>query len=426
MLKTMARKSDGGYLAREEFENWNNGTFANVYYDGESKEYFASNITADINRPKEKRYPEYVGVAFDSFGYGDQFTYIDEENRYTPGSDFIPYYLVDENDKAYLPLYSGIFQAMKYWESLSPIGIMINGFNMMPEMTYQLANVGAEIRMGETGYAKYNSYLKECFWTGRYLHGSRSLSYLENTDREKSFQCKEEYFSIVTSLGASPSYFSHNAASNNFWKNKNDVDLLRPFMKRWGPAINEAFNGSIYYANGLGLINLNIPSDKQVPDLNEKYDISTTSLWCKPKSSANSDGYVNCHLSIFLGYNAEHSNGTDFNRHARIEIEGINPQCLFKAENMTCNINNGNVDISMHGVESKRTFRTAIIKFGRKLSTNYPDYYNAEDNSNELSTGAIVAIVIVSIVIVAVIVFVLIYIFVIKGINDEKDSPLGV
>jgi hypothetical protein len=429
ILSSAGRFSDGSLYVIEEKRAWNeDGMYAGVFFDKEAREYYLNYIDVSFNNSIKKNYSvKYSGVALDSFGQGLLITYAFEDKGYAPGSEFIPYYQVDKDGRPFLPYFAGLFQAVKDWKSYSPRGVLINGNYMMPELIKYNANIGNEIKIGDDtyGYIKYTKSSAHLFWSTRFASGSKSMSFIDNSNREVSFLYKEEYFSAMASFGSASGWFSHNAANNNLWRNKSQIDYLRPFIKRWMPSLNESFNGNIFYANGLGLISMVLPVDKQNPPLDSKNELSTTSLWCKPKEKAV-NGSVDCYLAAFLGYAAPHSVGKNFNREAVISINGNNKKCLFTAQDITCSVgSNGDVTIRMHGLPTNKTYRTAIIKFQRKL-TKYPDGIDSDDQSisGQISPGGIVAIVLVVCVIIACAAFGVW--FYMKKMNRDKDNEIAI
>lgn len=106
----------------------------------------------------------------------------------------------------------------------------------------------------------------------------------------------------MLSFGAWPSYFSYNAASKNFWakENKDELESLKPFFKRWIPVFNSVLNGTVYYANQRGIVKFDIPENYQIPDLDNKTenDVFTKSMFCEKNENPN----LNCYLVVFMGY----------------------------------------------------------------------------------------------------------------------------
>jgi hypothetical protein len=393
ILSSALRFSNGDFYIDEEHQPWNeNGTLSGVFFDKEAREFYLNFIETWFNMSIEYNFTvQYSGVALDSFGYGSIKAYAFEDEGYAPGSDFVPYYRVDKDGNPFLPLFAGLFQAVKDWKSISPRGMLLNSDFIMPELVEYAACIGGEIRIGDDihGYIEYNYYYETLFWSARFTTGSRPMSFLDNSNREVSFSYKEEYFSVMASIGSASSWNTPIGISNIFWNNKSDIDIIRPFIKRWMPALNESFNGNIYFANGLGLISADLPEDRQNPPLNTKHELLTTSLWCRPKETA-SNGRVDCYLTVFLGYSDSHTVGNNFNREARVTIkDGKNIECFFTAENITCHVEkNNNVTVRIHGIPSRETYRTAIVKFRRKL-TKYPDGVDG----SEITAGTIIAIV---------------------------------
>ena len=391
VLDSALRDKNLNLVCREEDAPWNVGLCCNVIYEGKAREYFYRQFKNSIEAYlKQGAPPNMTGGAFDSFSAGQTVTYVDESNP-RPGDGYLPYFLLDPDQKPFVCLHAAMFEGFKDYMVYSPQGMLMNTFYVPPEMVKYQVNAGFEVGLSsETGF-EYSKYYRKYFWGMRFNGGCHSISHVENRNREYSIKYVESYMSIMASYGSASSWFSADAANENFWTSPESFTEFRPTLERWMPKLNEAFNGTIFYANGLGMVTMEFPEDGQNPPIDE-LDISSTALFCRPDSQA-SDGVVECYLSIFLGYQSKEA-PQGFSRVAKVNIKGATSlSCWFVANDMTCSKSGDTVTVALRNVGSGQTYRTAIVKFER----------NGHDNSKAIAIGVSVAVVVLLCAIGAVI-----------------------
>ena len=391
VLDSALRDKNLNLVCREEDAPWNVGLCCNVIYEGKAREYFYRQFKNSIEAYlKQGAPPNMTGGAFDSFSAGQTVTYVDESNP-RPGDGYLPYFLLDSDQKPFVCLHAAMFEGFKDYMVYSPQGMLMNTFYVPPEMVKYQVNAGFEVGLSsETGF-EYSKYYRKYFWGMRFNGGCHSISHVENRNREYSIKYVESYMSIMASYGSASSWFSADAANENFWTSPESFAAFRPTLERWMPKLNEAFNGTIFYANGLGMVTMEFPEDGQNPPIDE-LDISSTALFCRPDSQA-SDGVVECYLSIFLGYQSKEA-PQGFSRVAKVNIKGATSlSCWFVANDMTCSKSGDTVTVALRNVGSGQTYRTAIVKFER----------NGHDNSKAIVIGVSVAVVVLLCAIGAVI-----------------------
>lgn len=355
-LDSALRDADLNLVCREEDEAWNVGLACNVIYEGKAREYFFNMFKNSIESYLERGAPpDKTGGAFDSFSAGRGVTYVDEMNPQA-GDGYLPYFLVDSNSKPFVSLHAAMFQAFKDYEQYSPQGMLMNTFYVPPEMVRRWVSAGFEIGLSsESGFTYSDSYWKY-FWGARFNGGCRSISHVENRNRKYSIQYTESYMSIMASYGSVSSWFSEDASSDNFWVSPESFAQFRPTLERWMPKMNEAFNGTIFYANQLGLVTMDFPESEQNPPVADE-DMSSVALFCRP------DDKELCYLSIFIGYQSEDV-PSGFSRVAKVKIQGVDsPECFFTANDLECSTSGNVVTVSLRNAKAGQTYRTAVVKF---------------------------------------------------------------
>ena len=346
---------------RAENATWNVGMISYNMLKGKTLQTKLKNLNSTINTYLRNN-KTVNGIGLDSFNAAFYADYLTKERSFNYDT---PYYLVDD-DNLFVPNLVNFLKIYQLFENISIGGFMTNSVYEPPQLTQFHASSGYEIQLvnTKTNSLEYTKYYQLNFFRQRYVVGSRPLSYLENTDRSISLNFKESYFSIMLSFGAWPSYFSYNAASKNFWakENKEELESLKPFFKRWIPVFNTVLNGTIYYANQRGIVEFDIPENDQIPELDNKTenDIFSKSLFCENKYD------LNCYLVIFIGYRGNYEKD-DLKRTVNVELKGVNNlECFFVAENTSCSINKNVATVKIEGVKKSDTFRSAVLKFQKK------------------------------------------------------------
>lgn len=425
-LACPAKQADGSWMIIAEHEPWNpDGIRLVTIYDGICKDYLKKKYHDKLN---DIYYPGiYCGGSMDSFATGATEHYMSLDDTET--INHVPYLMYDQNGATFLPIYASLSTAFHDLAVHSPQGVLLNAFSIPPEFVRLQGNLGYEIQTASAEGFDYNEWTQALLWKARYNGCAHSQSYIENTDRTYGKKYTEEYFSVMASIGSVASYFSHNAAENNFWDpESNDIFELRDVFERWMEPMNEACNGSWYYANQLGLVKMTMDESRQVPDLDEKHDISSVSMFCKPEAKAV-DGAVDCYVMAFLGYRNSHSAGNTFMRVAEIDINGANPECFFTAKDMKCTVDsNGKVTVSMAGIESGKTYRTAIIKFKRSVEQNAPETQTPGTQTPTEPSNSNVGVIVGSVVgsIAAVALIAVGAVFVIRKHRSPVDAEMKV
>ncbi|KAK8889426.1 hypothetical protein M9Y10_034172 [Tritrichomonas musculus] len=351
----VAFNSDSVPNIRAENASWNVGMISFNMLKGKTLQTKLKQLNSTINAYLRNNVTIH-GIGLDSFNAAFYVDYLTKDRS----CDYdLPYYLVD-GDKRFVPNLANFFNIYKMYDVLSIGGFMTNSVYEPPQLTQFHGSSGYEIKLVDTvnDALEYTKYYQRNFFRQRYVVGSRPLSYIENTDREISLKYKESYFSIMLSFGAWPSYFSYNAASSNFWakENKDELESLKPFFKRWIPIFNTVLNGTIYYANQRGMVEFDIPQNNQIPEIDNKTenDIFSKSLFCNK---------LNCYLVIFTGYRGNYQKN-DLKRTINAEIkEANNLECIFAAKNTDCYINKNIVTVKMEGMNKGDVFRSAVVKF---------------------------------------------------------------
>lgn len=130
--------------------------------------YLKNNIT--VNR-----------IGLDSFNAAFYADYLTKERSYNYD---IPYYLVD-GDNLFVPNLVNFLKIYQLFENISIGGFMTNSVYEPPQLTQFHASSGYEIKLVNTNInsLEYTKYYQRNFFRQRYVVGSRSLSYLENTNR---------------------------------------------------------------------------------------------------------------------------------------------------------------------------------------------------------------------------------------------------
>jgi len=347
---TAARNAKGRIIARSEDEAWNVGSFVYVNFAG-SRYQEALN---DSTNPKVV--DVYNGTGSDSFS----ITYLDYKTNDHDIDEVQPFYLVDKVDKQLFgPIMATHFKFFQMFNRTAKRGIMTNSAFVMPQLAKYIRSAGFEIRLAQP-YLKYSQYYRNTFWQQRFQVGSHTMSMLENSERAISLEYAEGEFSIQLSLGSFPSYFSYNAATDNFWSNCNDLAQMKPIFTRWNNVLKTTLGETEFFANCMGLVKQYIPTEGQNPALTTTNEINDFSMFCeKPEKVIN--GKRACYVNILLGYSGDHSVGSAFVRKAVYSFAKT-PTVFFTAQDLTATVQGNNVTLEMKGLSQYHTYRAASIK----------------------------------------------------------------
>ena len=364
---TASRDSNGKIDARSENEDWNVGSYVRVNFAGiKYEEALNDSINSNIINV-------YNGTGSDSF----TITSIDYLTDDHEPDDCLPYYLVDEFDhKYFVPLMANHFKFFNLFKNKMNGGIMTNSYLNIPQLVENIRSAGFEIALINP-FTKYINYYRTCFWLQRFQVGSHTMSMLENSDRTNSFQYAEEEFSIQLSFGSFPSYFSHNAASNNFWNNCNDLNLMKSHFSKWKNVLTTTLIDTEFFANCKGIVHHYLPDDDQIPSLNDENEINDYSMFCEKESKAINNK-INCYVNILIGYRGTNVIQSTFKRTVIYHFDQ-KPELFFKSDNLDINIDsNNNITIILSNVSVYHTYRAASFKVIYELNNNN----NNQNNSN--------------------------------------------
>ena len=154
VLDSALRDKNLNLVCREEDAPWNVGLCCNVIYEGKAREYFYRQFKNSIEAYLKQGAPRNMtGGAFDSFSAGQTVTYVDESNP-RPGDGYLPYFLLDPDQKPFVCLHAAMFEGFKDYMVYSPQGMLMNTFYVPPEMVLNY-KYGYEVDWWSLGVLMY-------------------------------------------------------------------------------------------------------------------------------------------------------------------------------------------------------------------------------------------------------------------------------
>ncbi|KAH0789748.1 hypothetical protein GPJ56_006250 [Histomonas meleagridis] len=373
--------------------------------NGLAHKSFLKNLTRLLNNGHR---PPANGLHFDYYSW-NTVSFVPNCKELVP--NVLPYYLLeDERDDLTItiPLMADHFYHFKLFRDNASKGYSLNTAWILPQWAKFTAVAGYEISFISGSTVSISDYTRMRAWQLRYHMGSRPISLIDMTDPSILKEYFDEIFSIHLSIGSVPCFWN-DYSHRYFWEDCDVINQLKDDYKKWSPVMKAVLNNTVFQPNNRNKVKMEFPRDSQNPEYNEEDEVNVEihdlATWC-PKDT-NETSLDNCHVVVFLGYNAQHSVGSKFKRTAKIKVDTENDiTCVLKSKNTKCDVSGNEVTVSMNGIDSLRTFRAVVIKI--------------EDNKNK-QTGKIAGIVI-SVLVVVVLAAAIIYALVMKRKRNNSNK----
>ncbi|KAH0796051.1 hypothetical protein GPJ56_000119 [Histomonas meleagridis] len=347
-----------------------------LYTNTWDHELYQRRMVADVWRGFFNPNNWFVGIGLDSFSHYEADYEFDD---HIPAEDISPFTLIEGETIPMQSIMSGFFHLFSNKSELIPRGIAFNSNYLAPQLAKFVASVGWEIGLSNYGQ-DINYVYRQNFWSLRYAIGSRAMSMLENQAYGTLPKYAEDTFSIMFSVGITPS--SQPINCRGFLEDPEQLADMRPFYVRWAPTIRKVLNHTVFKANNCGVV-YSIPTEGNTPEVSDNMntDLQTLSTFCNEQTGV-------CWTNVFIGYGSKNEEMKTLKRTVELRFP-IRPKCIFEALETTCEVHDDyNVTVTTTWNHADRHYRLVTVEMD-------PDM---------LSNGTIAGIAVICVVVVIVVV----------------------